>query len=419
MSDAVAVETESFIGEFDARLDSIAREKIVKARVKLLFDHPFFGNLASRLRLVNCDDWCETAATDGVTLYYNSRFINKLKTGELTFLIAHEVLHVAYDHMNRIGDRDSRIFNIANDYAVNSDLVHYKIGELITTVPALYDEKYHRMSSEEIYDDLMKNAKNISIDDLLDMLLDQHLNGESKSSSGDNDGNDGNGGKKGNIPVLSKAERDQISKEIKQAVISAAQAKDAGTVPANLKRMIDAFLNPTLDWRDLINLNINSTVKYDYSWAKPSRKGWHMDYILPSSKPDEKIEIDVAIDTSGSISEKQLNIFLTEIKSIMETFMEYEVNVFSFDTTVYNDEKFSSDGDSDITKYTPIGGGGTNFHAIFNHLKNNDRVPKMLIVFTDGYPNSGWGDKNYCDVTWVIHGSKSIIPPFGTWAYFE
>lgn len=417
MTTVAPVESEeSFIGEFDPKLDRIARDKIVKARIKLLFNHPFFGNLASRLRLVNCDDWCETAATDGNILYYNARFINKLRTNELTFLIAHEVLHVAYDHMNRVGDRDSKIFNIANDYAVNADLVRHKIGELITTVPALYDQKYDKMSSEEIYDDLMKNATKINMDELLDMLLDEHLNGNQDVSS---QGDDSDGKKSKNRPVLSKAERDRISKEIKQAVIAASQMKDAGNIPSNLKRMIDAFLNPTLDWRDLIQLNINSTVKYDYSWSKPSRKGWHIDGILPSSMPDERIEIDVAIDTSGSISQKQLDIFLSEVKSIMDTFTDYEVNVFSFDTSVHNDIKYTSDGDSDITEYVPIGGGGTNFHAIFDHLKKNDRIPKMLIVFTDGYPNSGWGDKNYCDVTWVIHGTKSITPPFGTWAYFD
>lgn len=410
MSKEATLNTDDFIGETDSKIDRSSREKIVKSRIRLLFDQPFFGNLASRLRLVNADSWCGTAATDGINLYYNSKFIDKLSAGEVTFLIAHEVLHVAYDHMNRRGDRDPDLYNIASDYAINADLKRHKIGTFITTVPALYESKYDKMSSEQIYDDLLKNAASIDLDSLLDKLLDDHMDDQKKNGSGQV-----NGGR----PVLTKEQRDAISKEIKQAVISAYQQSGSGSIPDGIKREIDQWLNPTLPWKDLIQMNVNSTVKHDYSWSRPSRKGWHLDAILPSMNHDERVEVDVAIDASGSITEKQLKIFLSEIKSIMDTFAEYEINVFSFDTKVYNDVKFTTDGSEELENYTVRGGGGTSFECIFSHLKNKDRVPKMLIVFTDGYPNYTWGDDNYTDVTWVIHGNKNIIPPYGTWAYFD
>jgi predicted metal-dependent peptidase len=73
----------------------------------------------------------------------------------------------------------------------------------------------------------------------------------------------------------------------------------------------------------------------------------------------------------------------------------------------------------DIEEYEMYGGGGTDFDCIFNYLKEEGRVPKLLIVFTDGYPFGSWGDEDYCDTTWIIHGDPEPNPPFGTFALYE
>ena len=140
----------NLIGETDPKVDREVRELLITARVGMLLRASFFGNLATRLKLVNADAWCATAATDGRNFYYNSRFIKLLKPKEIEFLFGHEVLHCVYDHFGRRGDRDPQLFNIANDYCVNSDLKKHKVGEFITSVPCLYDSKYDGMSSEEV-----------------------------------------------------------------------------------------------------------------------------------------------------------------------------------------------------------------------------------------------------------------------------
>ena len=142
----------------DARIDGIVREKLITARIALLLKAPFFGNLATRLKLVNADEWLGTAATDGRNFYYNSEFVNRLPQKQLEFLVGHEVLHVVYDHMGRRQDRDAQLYNIAADYCVNADLIDSKIGEKITVVPVLYDRKYAGLSSEQVYDLLFENA---------------------------------------------------------------------------------------------------------------------------------------------------------------------------------------------------------------------------------------------------------------------
>lgn len=409
---------DNMIGPTDSRVDHQARERLITARVGMLIRNPFFGNLATRLTLINADDWCSTAATDGRRFYYNSRFINMLRPKEVEFLVAHEVLHVVYDHMGRLGSRDPQIFNIANDYAVNADLKRHGVGEFIKTVPCLYESKYDGKSSEEIYDDLMKNVKKISMEELIDMLLDEHLEEDEGNGSGEDEEGEG-GNKKGKRPKLSAAEREEIRQEIKQAVINAANTAEAGSLPLGVQRLIKDMTNPVMPWRELLQSNLTSAIKTDFSWIRPSRRGWHMDAVMPGMTPGEEIDVDVFIDMSGSISNKQAKEFLSEVAGMMEAFDGYRINIACFDTEVYNPRTYTSENLDTVDEYELAGGGGTDFTCIFTHLQDEGRVPARLVVFTDGYPCGSWGTENYCDTTWIIHGDPNPNPPFGTYALYD
>jgi len=404
----------NLIGPTDLKLDREVREKLITARVGLLLRASFFGNLATRLKLVNADEWCTTAATDGRNFYYNSRFVDMLKPKEIEFLFGHEVLHCVYDHFGRRGDRDPQLFNIANDYCVNADLKKHRIGEFITTVPCLYNKEYDDMSSEEIYDLLYENAEKIDISDLIDRMLDEHLDGED-DSDGDQDRNG-----TGNRPKMSREERQQVRDEIKEAMLSAASASDgAGNLPAGVKRILQELTAPKLNWRELLRMQLESTIKSDYTWMRASRKGWHMDAIMPGQKPDELIDIAIAIDASGSIDARMLKDFLSEAQGIMDQFQSYRIHVITFDTRVYNPVQYNSDNLDSMLDYEVAGGGGTEFDCIFEYLKEEQIEPKRLVVFTDGYPYGSWGDEHYADTVWILHGTTTIVPPWGQYAYYE
>ena len=404
---------ENLVGPTDSKIDALARERLVTARIGLLLRHSFFGNLATRMQLINADLWCSTAATDGQKFYYNSRFIMMLKPKEVEFLVGHEVLHVVYDHMGRRDNRDPEIWNIADDYAVNADLKRHKVGQFITSVPCLYEQKYDGKAAEAIYDDLMKNVQKISIEDLLDQMIDDHMDGD---GDGDNEG-DGEG--KGKRPSMSAEERERVRQEVKQAIINAASSAEAGQLPLGVERLIRQHTNPVMPWRELIQTNLTSAIRTDYSWMRPSRRGWHMDAIMPGMTPGEEIDVVVSIDMSGSISNKQAQQFLGEISGMMDAFDGYKIHVFCFDTDIYNPQDFNSENMDTIDTYEPAGGGGTDFDCIFTYLKDIGNVPKRLIVFTDGYPCGSWGDADYCDTTWIIHGDKNPNPPFGTYAIYD
>ena len=405
------------IGPMDPKLDREVREKLITARVGLLLRASFFGNLATRLKLVNADEWCGTAATDGRHFYYNSRFIDMLKPKEIEFLFGHEVLHCVYDHFGRRGDRDPMLFNVANDYAVNGDLKKHRVGEFITSVPCLYDSKFEGKSSEEIYDILYENAEKINMSDLIDKLLDDHLDGEGDGDDGD-DGDEKNG--KGKKPKLSSEERQQIRDEIKEAVLAAAAASDgAGNLPAGVKRLIQDMTAPKMNWREFLRMQLESTIKSDFTWMRASRRGWHMDAVMPGMKNDEMIDIAISIDASGSMGADMLKDILSETQGIMDSFPAYKLHVVSFDTKVYNPATYDSENLDNLVDYEIHGGGGTDFDCVFEYFKENDIQPKRHIMFTDGYPFGSWGDENYCDTVFIIHGNTTVVPPWGQHAYYE
>ena len=406
----------NLIGPTDAKLDREVREILITARVGLLLKASFFGNLATRLKLVNADEWCATAATDGRNFYYNTRFIKMLRPKEVEFLFGHEVLHCVYDHFGRRGDRNPQLWNIADDFCVNADLKKHHVGEFITSVPCLYDHKYDGMSAEEVYDILYEKADKIDINDLLNKMIDDHIDGDDEQDgSGSGDGDQEGKGR----PKLSKEERQQIRDEIKEAMLAAASASDAGNIPAGVKRLIQELTEPKMNWRELLRMQLESTIKSDFTWMRASRKGWHMDAVMPGMKVDPMIDIAIAIDASGSIDERMLKDFLGEVQGIMDSFPAYKIHIITFDTDTYNPAQYDSDNLDDICDYEVAGGGGTDFTCIFDYLKREEIEPKRLVVFTDGYPFGSWGDENYADTVWILHGTTTIEPPWGQYAYYD
>ena len=385
-------------------------DKIIVARIGLLLRHPFFGNMATRLKIVDASDWCQTAATDGRNLFYSRPFFEKLSPKEVEFVVAHEILHNVFDHISRTEGRNRGIWNAAIDYCVNGQLVRDRIGDQPKDIKIFHDPKHYGKSAEQVYDEIYEKMDEESLS-ALGQLLDEHIDWEGEG--GDKDGQ-GKG-----RPQYSKDELRKIRDEVREASIAAAQAAGAGNVPAEIQRMIKELTEPKMNWRQILRQQIQSTIRNDYTFSRPSRKGWHTGAILPGMNFDETIDICISIDMSGSISDAQAKDFLTEIKGIMDEYKDYNIKVWCFDTKVYNEQDFDGYGGNDITEYEPMGGGGTDFMANWEYMKEHDINPKKFIMFTDGYPWDSWGDENYCDTVFIIHGTTSIVPPWGAHAYYE
>jgi len=393
-----------------------AIDTLITARVRLLLRHPFFGNMATRLQLVDASHWCGTLATDGRTFYYNVGFVNDLSVTEAEFGFAHEVLHNVFDHMGRRESRDPQLSNIAADYAVNQILVDEKIGTVPKKIRIFQENKYRGWSYEEIYEEIEKKAIKIDMNTLGE-LLDEHLDGDD-DSDGSGDGDDDKDGK-GGRPKLTAEEKKKIKDEIKEAMISAMQNTEAGRMPAGIARLIKDFTEPKMDWREMLRMNIQSIIKSNFSFSRPNRKSQHSGAVLPGLMNEDTVDVSVAIDMSGSISDEMAKDFLSEVKGIMDEYKDFKLDLWTFDTDVYGYAKFTGDTADEIMEYKCQGGGGTDFDVNFEFMKNQQIEPKKFIMFTDGYPCGSWGDEDYCDTLFIIHGNEAIKPPFGQVAYYK
>jgi predicted metal-dependent peptidase len=383
-------------------LDEVV-DKIIVARVGLLLRHPFFGNMATRLKIQDASEWCKTAATDGRHLFYNREFFGGLTTKQVEFVVAHEILHNVFDHMGRNEGRDRQIFNIAADYCVNGQLIRDHIGEQPPEIKIFHDPQHYNKSAEQVYDEIFEKYDDEQLK-ALGQLLDDHIDWEKEGEG---------------RPAYSKDELKQIRDEIREATMQAANAAGAGNTPANVARMIKELTEPKMNWRELLRQQIQSTIKTDYSFSRPNRKGWHTGAILPGMKFDETIDIAVSLDMSGSITDEMSMDFITELKGIMDEYKDYNIKLWCFDTKVYNEQDFDGYSGEDILNYEIMGGGGTDFMCNWEYMKEHDINPKKFIMFTDGYPWDSWGDDNYCDTLFIIHGNDKIVPPFGSHAYYE
>jgi predicted metal-dependent peptidase len=413
---------------------------IVKANIHLLLNEPFFGQLVSRLDLELCDDkngsWCNTAATDGSKLYFNRDFVKSLTPKELLFVLGHEVLHCLYDHLGRRQGRDPQIWNMANDYIVNYTLKQHRLGEMPSH--GLYDERFtDEMTSEEVYAILKKNSVEIK------MTLDQHIEAasgddesddEGGSSAGDGDGDEGEGNEgkgkggqevkvtitgKDGPPKLTKKELDDVRNKLKAAAIQAMQAAGAGNVPEAIRKRLAELIEPKMDWRSLLDSHIRSALKDDFTFKRLSRRDFGGGFILPAQDVLEVVEVDVALDVSGSMSDEMVRDIMSEVKGIMETFPDFKLRVWQFDTQVSGYKEFTPHNLDDIYEYERTGCGGTMFECNWQFMKDNDIEPHRFVMFTDGYPCGSWGDSNYCDTLFVIHGNTKIKAPWGQTAYYE
>jgi predicted metal-dependent peptidase len=138
---------------------------------------------------------------------------------------------------------------------------------------------------------------------------------------------------------------------------------------------------------------------------------------------DETIDVAIALDMSGSIFDTMARDFLSEVKGIMDQYTNFRVHLFCFDTSVHNPQVYTENNMAEFMEYELAGGGGTDFDCCFNYMKDAGIQPKKFIMFTDGYPWNSWGDENYCDTLFIVHGARNgrDVPtaPFGITVPYE
>jgi len=209
---------------------------------------------------------------------------------------------------------------------------------------------------------------------------------------------------------LNHDERENLSVQWKQRMAGAAQsAMQAGKLGDDMARMLDFLLQPELPWRNLLAQYMTSVARDDYSYTRPnSRRG---DPAVFPSLRSAQINIIVALDTSGSISDTEITEFVSEIDAI-KSLMRAQITLHTCDSSLHTDGPWVFEAwDEFKVPAKIIGGGGTNFKPVFEWAEKRDILPDILVYFTDAEGAFPEIEPSF-PVIWLVKGKKKV--PFGT-----
>jgi predicted metal-dependent peptidase len=361
--------------------------RLAKARTALILEQPFIGTLALNMPMM-LDDSIPTACTNGKWVKFNPNFIKDLCDEQLKFLVAHEVFHPMFEHMFRLNGRDIRKWNRAGDYVINQLLTDEKIGKFIEG----------GLLNKSIYD-----AGNGSTDGIYNILED--------GEGGDFNGGPNDGGIGQDIQEAdgSATDQEQQIADLKVTVAQAAQAaRAAGKLSAALQRIVGEFLQPKVDWRDVLRRFVMKAKTDERTFARPNRRFFTQGMYLPSRTGERLGEMVVALDCSGSIGDKELNEFAAELRAIHTDGAPEKLHVIYFHHEVCKYEVFMPD--DEVGKLSSPETGGTAFSPIFEYITSNDIHPVACVVLTD-LCCSDFGPVPEYPVLWVSNYSDSA--PWG------
>lgn len=397
-------------------------KELEKARVKLLLNYPFYAYLAIHLEEREDKDLpTQTMGTDGRRLYYDPTFVKSLKPDELVFVLAHEVGHCALLHIgkSRMGNRTAMVltqggpiplWNLACDYAVNALLVADK---LTPPKSILYDKQYDGMSAEQIYAKLLVQAQHGGGAGV-GVICPDDTPAPGKAGPGPLDdhtpwGKEGKEKKAGS--EASGEVPEAFDEETWRGRVAAAanQAKMQGKLPAHLEQLVEDVVHPRLDWRVLLREFVHVTMaKTDYRLFPANRRHIWQGLYLPSSH-GERVDVAVAIDTSGSIGDQELQMFLGEIRGIADSFGDYCIHVLQCDATVHSHDTIEPYNQEFPSKV--LGRGGTDFRPVFDYIAEKGLDVPCLVYLTDGYGSFPDVPPPY-PVLWCIT-NEQVTAPFG------
>lgn len=361
--------------------------KISKAKARLMMDHPYFGTIASSLDIEVSDD-IESFSSDGDTLKYSSDYFDEAMIDDVEFALANGAMHTLLKHTQRSGARNDRLWQLSTDYTINSML----LANGLSLPPRVdYQERFDGMYAEEIYEILKSEIDddNITADD------------------DEQDSSDDKGDEK---PKDDRASKSKEQKDIsidEQFLEQLHQKMDRqGTMPKDLKFVIPKLFEHKVDWREELYRYIATHAKSSFSFLPPNMKYLYRGIYLPSLSSD-LLRIVVAIDTSGSVDDELLAIFLSEVDSITQQYSNYEIDIITADAKIQSHQLFLP---GETLSYELSGGGGTDFRVVFEYIDRYVDYPTLLLYFTDGMGSFPDSEPLY-DTIWVMPSEVDV--PFG------
>ena len=422
--------------------------KLLKARARLVSQHPFLAVLALRMGSIPDSSKAAAMSTDGYDFFYNEEWVAQATTEDVQFAMASCALHAGLLHTTRRGTRDQELWDKACDYAANSIL---KDCGYAMHKDSLYDPKYVGLSADQIYTMLAPPPQQGGNQNQgqgggsggegegegqgqgqgqgqgnQDQQQDQDqkqkpADGHGKDFSGCRDSQTAdrhqeqqgqgqqNQQEQGQPQRASAADIQELESELKENFAQAiAAGKAAGQLPGELQRLANDYFNPPqVDWKELLRAYMIKPKNDEYTWNRGNRRYISQDLYLPTQRGVGSGEVVVCIDTSGSLTETQLQEFADEINDIVETVKPEKTYVLYCDTRIQHVDEFNQ-GES--LSFKAHGGGGTEFEPPFAWIKEKGLTPEVFVYCTDGYCSFPAEVTDYPTI-WVVN--SEVTPPWG------
>jgi predicted metal-dependent peptidase len=384
-------------------------DKYQKALIHLLGgDGVFYASLIMQMRIVDGKDLPKDAlaavsvSNGRIHLHIDPVRFEKFSVEQVSRILEHECLHLVLEHLGRMENRHPYIWNLATDLAVNSLIPHMDMGLICGKEPF---SDFVAKKSADFYYAILKDKFHIhevTINPDGTVTVKDKKTGKSVTVKPTGDHKD--------WEKTTGSAADGLTKEvIKQAVAEAhAQAKAAGKWPAGIKELIEDLLGKEqVNWKKLLRQYIGNRVKAGskHSWKRESKR---FGTLQKGKLKHRIIKIAVGIDTSGSISNEDLQEFMTEIHGIMNSY-KTDITIVECDAKVgkvYTLRKYMKVD----PKFT--GRGGTDLREIFNYFDGEGRAkkPEMLVCFTD--LETPFPEKETLKTLWVrtSNGYQDKVP---------
>ena len=401
--------------------------RLLLSRMRILNTHGFYGLLLMHM-IYSIDENAETAYTDGTRIAFGPKFLESLTDSELDFVMMHEILHVVLQHCMRGEDRDHERFNIACDIVVNSNILLEnnmdrksitlsQWGESMHIAPG--GKEGHEYTAEQIYDMLPPTPPQKKTPSA------GGKKGRTKQEQGDPKNLAPGGQIWDDHSQWGQYEEDDTLRDVwvKQfseaceAISIREKTIGRGTLPLFAQRLLEKLRDPQVDWRTILNEFVQEEVN-DYSFSPPDRRFQDSPFFLPDfnemGRNGEPVDILFMIDTSASMSDKEITAAFSEVKGAVDQFDgKLKGWLGFFDGAIIEPKPFESV--DDVLKIKPAGGGGTDFQIIFEYVHQHmqDKPPACIIILTDGYaPFPQEHIAKEIPVLWLID-NKDIDPPWG------
>lgn len=386
-------------------------------RAQLLLKMPFYGEIISRVDIAATKQVVETAGTNGRVIYYNPEYFKTLTKGQQNYVLMHELFHILLLHFKRDKSKEKEIWNVAADYVVNGlleplvskRLWEYKNYGIEFDKPpsGYYLDNYEGEAVENLYKKIYAdNSKNKKKKILL------LLSGDYSRSFGRDLASTKLDPKDFDLIIeLDEQESRQLSDSIQKLTENAEKKWSNDPSIQLIKRELNILKNEKrISWKKLLKRFLNESEYVDVSYDSPERKYIHMDLILPGegkmTKKNELKGIWAFIDTSGSISDHEMNMFISELYRLCKQYNS-KMNIGFWDTAMH--EVYENVKLEDIAKCTTQYSGGTDAEAVYDYIKENNINPHVMLILTDGYFSTvpDYKIKPYRKRTIVVLSDKS------------